>query len=46
MSCSFANQVAAQIALWNDKEGVYKRPSVNVLPKRLDEEVAKAHLRP
>ncbi|WOO79741.1 Adenosylhomocysteinase [Vanrija pseudolonga] len=45
MSCSFANQVAAQIALWNDKEGIYQRPSVSVLPKHLDEEVARAHLK-
>ncbi|KAL1409714.1 S-adenosyl-L-homocysteine hydrolase [Vanrija albida] len=44
MSCSFANQVAAQIALWNAKEGEYPNPSVSVLPKRLDEEVAYAHL--
>ncbi|BGO94367.1 S-adenosyl-L-homocysteine hydrolase [Rhodotorula toruloides] len=42
MSCSFTNQVLAQIALWTDIKsyplGVY------VLPKALDEEVARAHL--
>jgi len=41
MSNSFANQVMAQIDLWeNDREiGVYR------LPKKLDEEVARNHLR-
>ncbi len=42
MSCSFSNQVIAQIELFNNLEnyptGVY------VLPKRLDEQVARAHL--
>jgi len=42
MSCSFANQVLAQIELWcntsNYKVGVY------MLPKKLDEEVARSHL--
>ena len=42
MSCSFSNQVIAQIELFNNIEnyptGVY------VLPKRLDEQVARAHL--
>ena len=40
MSNSFTNQVLAQIALWN-KEHKLK---VYRLPKRLDEEVARAHL--
>ena len=40
MSNSFTNQVLAQIALW--KEEV--RSGVNVLPKDLDEEVARLHL--
>ncbi|TXT06089.1 hypothetical protein VHUM_03562 [Vanrija humicola] len=44
MSCSFANQVAAQIALWNAKEGEYPNPSVSVLPKLLTLQVAFAHL--
>ncbi len=42
MSCSFSNQVIAQIELYNNLEnyptGVY------VLPKHLDEKVARAHL--
>jgi len=40
MSCSFSNQVLAQLSLWRDnyKLGVY------TLPKRLDEEVARLHL--
>jgi adenosylhomocysteinase len=42
MSCSFTNQVAAQIALWTTPE---KFPlGVHILPKELDEEVARAHL--
>jgi adenosylhomocysteinase len=42
MSCSFTNQVAAQIALWTTPE---KFPlGVHMLPKDLDEEVARAHL--
>jgi adenosylhomocysteinase len=44
MSASFANQTLAQIALWNDKVGQYKRGEVYMLPKALDEEVALAHL--
>ena len=42
MSCSFANQTLAQIDLWKNKD-VYK-PSVMILPKFLDEEVARLHL--
>ena len=40
MSTSFTNQVLAQISLWNGdfKEGVH------VLPKHLDEDVARLHL--
>jgi len=42
MSTSFTNQVLAQIALWTEAE---KYPiGVHVLPKRLDEEVARLHL--
>jgi len=42
MSCSFSNQVLAQIALWSTPE---KFPlGVHILPKDLDEEVARAHL--
>ncbi|KAI0070760.1 S-adenosyl-L-homocysteine hydrolase [Panus rudis PR-1116 ss-1] len=42
MSCSFANQVLAQIALWTNK-GQFP-VGVHMLPKELDEEVARAHL--
>ena len=42
MSTSFTNQVLAQLALWKEPE---KYPlGVHVLPKRLDEEVARLHL--
>jgi adenosylhomocysteinase len=42
MSNSFSNQVIAQIALWTEPE---KFPlGVHVLPKRMDEEVARLHL--
>ncbi|HEX7807959.1 MAG TPA: adenosylhomocysteinase [Thermoanaerobaculia bacterium] len=42
MSASFTNQVLAQLALWNNK-GEYGK-EVYVLPKKLDEEVARLHL--
>ncbi|KAJ3328280.1 S-adenosyl-L-homocysteine hydrolase [Gonapodya sp. JEL0774] len=42
MSNSFCNQVLAQIALWTENE---KYPlGVHILPKKLDEEVARLHL--
>ncbi|HXT57020.1 MAG TPA: adenosylhomocysteinase [Pirellulales bacterium] len=42
MSTSFSNQVIAQLALWTETE---KYPlGVHVLPKHLDEEVARLHL--
>ena len=42
MSCSFSNQVIAQIELFNNLD---KYPTgVYVLPKHLDEKVARAHL--
>jgi adenosylhomocysteinase len=44
MSSSFTNQVLAQLALWQDTEGKYERGKVYVLPKALDEEVARLHL--
>jgi len=40
MSTSFTNQVLAQIALFEDRV----KPGVQVLPKALDEEVARLHL--
>jgi adenosylhomocysteinase len=42
MSASFTNQVLAQLALWQNK-GEYQK-QVYVLPKKLDEEVARLHL--
>jgi len=43
MSNSFANQTLAQIDLWKNKD-TYKAGEVMVLPKLLDEEVARLHL--
>eukprot|EP00270_Netrium_digitus_P002201 TRINITY_DN1246_c0_g1_i1.p1 TRINITY_DN1246_c0_g1~~TRINITY_DN1246_c0_g1_i1.p1 ORF type:complete len:505 (-),score=113.89 TRINITY_DN1246_c0_g1_i1:390-1856(-) len=44
MSCSFTNQVIAQLELWNERtSGKYKK-EVYVLPKKLDEKVAALHL--
>jgi adenosylhomocysteinase len=42
MSASFTNQVIAQIELWNNPDQYENR--VYVLPKRLDEKVARLHL--
>ena len=42
MSNSFSNQTLAQIDLWANKD-VYE-PKVYILPKKLDEEVARLHL--
>jgi len=42
MSNSFTNQVLAQIDLWNNVEKY--TPGVYILPKLLDEEVARLHL--
>jgi adenosylhomocysteinase len=42
MSNSFSNQTLAQLDLWEKKDS-YK-PGVYVLPKKLDEEVARLHL--
>ncbi|KAK0554327.1 S-adenosyl-L-homocysteine hydrolase [Tilletia horrida] len=45
MSFSFCNQTLAQVELWkNNTDGKYKSGSVYILPKSLDEEVARAHL--
>ena len=62
MSCSFANQTLAQIALWTNPEAypigvqyvfivscplvcpIADRASNSILPKALDEEVARSHL--
>ncbi|HMH13312.1 MAG TPA: adenosylhomocysteinase [Edaphobacter sp.] len=42
MSSSFSNQTLAALDLWKNKD-VYK-PGVYILPKKLDEEVARLHL--
>ena len=42
MSNSFTNQVLAQMALWNETENYPL--GIHVLPKKLDEEVARLHL--
>ena len=47
MSTSFTNQVLAQMALWQDaqkSERSYKTGQVYMLPKIIDEEVARLHL--
>ena len=45
MSNSFTNQVLAQIDLWENRDtGKYEKGKVYVLPKELDEKVAKLHL--
>ena len=45
MSCSFANQVLAQIDLWENKDNTkYEKGKVYKLPKTLDEKVARLHL--
>src|SRR5277367_6529100 len=42
MSNSFSNQTLAQLDLWEKKET--NKPGVYILPKKLDEEVARLHL--
>src|SRR6202163_1892567 len=42
MSNSFSNQTLAQLDLWANKDT--NKPGVYVLPKKLDEEVARLHL--
>merc|ERR1712021_123427 len=45
MSCSFTNQVLAQLEIYKEKDtGKYESGKVYVLPKILDEKVAKLHL--
>jgi adenosylhomocysteinase len=45
MSCSFTNQVLAQLELFREKDTTkYTRGKVYVLPKSLDEKVALLHL--
>jgi adenosylhomocysteinase len=42
MSASFTNQVLAQLELWQNHAAYQKK--VYILPKKLDEEVARLHL--
>merc|ERR1719266_3085777 len=46
MSCSFTNQVVAQMELWQEHltKGTKYKNQVYVLPKHLDEKVARLHL--
>merc|ERR1719361_1026558 len=44
MSCSFTNQVIAQIDLWENKGSCKYKTAVYTLPKVLDEKVARLHL--
>jgi adenosylhomocysteinase len=45
MSCSFTNQMLAQIELWRERDtDKYARGKVYLLPKELDEKVAILHL--
>merc|ERR1712134_38418 len=45
MSCSFTNQTLAQLELWKERDsGKYKTDKVYLLPKNLDEKVARLHL--
>jgi len=44
MSCSFTNQVVAQMELWQERKSNKYEKKVYVLPKHLDEKVARLHL--
>jgi len=45
MSCSFTNQTLAQLELWKERDsGKYTTDQVYLLPKELDEKVARLHL--
>jgi adenosylhomocysteinase len=44
MSCSFTNQTLAQIELWKNKDNGKYKNEVYLLPKHLDEKVARLHL--
>ena len=45
MSCSFSNQVLAQLDLWKNRDtDKYQTGKVYILPKELDEKVAALHL--
>jgi len=44
MSCSFTNQVVAQLELWKERKSAKYEKKVYTLPKLLDEKVARLHL--
>tara|TARA_A200000159_G_scaffold24425_1_gene21557 strand:+ start:5239 stop:6582 length:1344 start_codon:yes stop_codon:yes gene_type:complete len=44
MSTSFTNQVLAQMELWSNRETDQYSVDVHMIPKKLDEEVARLHL--
>ncbi len=44
MSASFTNQVLAQLELWQERDSGKYEKQVYILPKHLDEEVARLHL--
>jgi adenosylhomocysteinase len=44
MSCSFTNQTLAQVELWENKTSGKYENNVYILPKVLDEKVARLHL--
>jgi len=44
MSCSFTNQVLAQVELWKERDSKKYENNVYLLPKELDEKVARLHL--
>merc|ERR1712094_112922 len=45
MGSSFTNQTLAQLELWKERtSGKYARGKVYILPKKLDEKVARLHL--
>jgi len=44
MSCSFTNQTLAQLELWKERDSGKYENKVYLLPKELDEKVARLHL--
>merc|ERR1711920_384640 len=44
MSCSFTNQTLAQLELWKERDSGKYKNDVYLLPKELDEKVARLHL--
>merc|ERR1719262_1209429 len=44
MSCSFTNQTLAQLELWKERDSGKYANDVYLLPKELDEKVARLHL--